>query len=63
MVIVPDAGKQPAQFGCGRKLAALLVGGTDRGSVGFGDDEHLPSMTSHAAVSKQDRTLRLAGHR
>jgi hypothetical protein len=38
------AGEQPAQRDRGRQLAALGMGGPDRGGFGFGDDEHRPSM-------------------
>jgi len=37
---VADAGKPPAQFDGGRKLAMLIEDGTDRGRSFLGDDEH-----------------------
>jgi hypothetical protein len=37
---VGDGWEQPAQFDCGRQLAALLEDGADRG----GDDEHAGRM-------------------
>jgi hypothetical protein len=42
--VVGDGGEQPAQLDRGRELAALLVDGTDRGSLSLGDDEHAGRM-------------------
>jgi TnpA family transposase len=39
-LVVGDAGEPAAQFDRGRQLAIPLIGGADRGCIGFGDDEH-----------------------
>jgi hypothetical protein len=44
ILVVHDPSEVPSQFHHGCKLAALLVSGSDRGGVGFGDDEHQRSM-------------------
>jgi hypothetical protein len=44
LLIVPDAREQPAQLDRGRQLAALIEGGSDRGGLSLGDDEHQRSM-------------------
>jgi hypothetical protein len=36
----------------GRELAVLLVDGTDRGGLGFGDDEHAGRMGVHIEGGK-----------
>jgi hypothetical protein len=58
VLVVGDAGEQPAQLHSGRQLAALLIGGTDRGGFGFGDTEHLGRMATRDGAGKLDACLR-----
>jgi hypothetical protein len=38
--VIGDPGEQAAHLDGGRHLALLLIGATDCGGIGFGDDEH-----------------------
>ncbi len=40
VLVVRDAGEQPAHFDRSRQLAVLLIDGANRGGIGFGDDKH-----------------------
>ncbi len=40
LLVVGDAGEPAAQFNRGRKFTILLIGGADRGGIGFGDNKH-----------------------
>jgi len=40
ILVVGEAGEQPAQFHNGRQLAALFIGGADLGGIGFINDKH-----------------------
>ena len=51
--VVDDARKPPAQLDGGGQLAVTLEYLTDRGGIGFGDDEHLPMMTARGTVGKR----------
>ena len=51
--VVGDAREQPAHLDGGRQLALLLVGGTDRGGIGFLETTNMAgSMEMHAAAGK-----------
>jgi len=53
MLIVPDAGKQPAKLDSSRQIATLLIGDTDRGSLRLGNDKHPRIMAGRATAGKR----------
>ena len=54
LVVIGDAGKKPAQLDGGRKLAALIEGGTDRVRIPLGDDKHRRSMGALSVVQQAE---------
>ena len=42
LLVVGDAGEPATQFNRGREFTILLIGGADRGGIGFSDNKHGP---------------------
>src|SRR5271166_4534488 len=53
VLVVPDAGEQPAKLDGGRQVASLLIGDTDCGGFRLGDDKHFRIMAARATAGKR----------